>query len=112
MVIFVQLRDPTIQEAKSLIDLLPAEDEMIASDVVAQISACRGQGILFVVDSWDELPVQYRRYSIFEKLICYPERLNLHLSTLLVTSRPIASGQGIRFVVDSWDELPVQYHKF
>ena len=93
VVIFVQLRDPTIQEAKSLADLLPAEDETMASDVVAQISVCRGQGILFVVDSWDELPVQYHRYSVFEKLICYPESLNLHLSTLLITSRPIASGK-------------------
>ena len=93
VVIFVQLRDPTIQEAKSLVDLLPAENEKMASDVVAQISACRGQGILFVVDSWDELPVQYHRYSIFEKLICYPESLNLHFSTLLITSRPIASGK-------------------
>ena len=65
----------------------------MASDVVAQISTCRGQGILFVVDSWDELPLQYHRYSIFEKLICYPESLNLHLSTLLITSRPIASGK-------------------
>ena len=93
VVIFVQLRDPTIQEAKSLVDLLPAENEKMASDVVAQISAGRGQGILFVVDSWDELPVQYHRYSIFERLICYPESLNLHLSALLITSRPIASGK-------------------
>ena len=93
VVIFVQLRDPTIQEAKSLVDLLPAENEKMASDVVAQLSVCRGQGILFVVDSWDELPCQYHRYSIFERLICYPESLNLHLSTLLITSRPIASGK-------------------
>ena len=93
VVIFVQLRDPAIQEAKSLVDLLPVENETIASDVVAQISRCRGQGILFIVDSWDELPVQYHRYSIFERLICYPESLNLHLSTLLITSRPIASGK-------------------
>ena len=93
VVIFVQLQDPTIQEVESLVDLLPAENEKMASDVVAQISACRGQGILFVVDSWDELPVQYHYYSIFERLICYPESLNLHLSTLLITSRPIASGK-------------------
>ena len=93
LVIFVQLREPAIQEAKSLVDLLPAKNEKMASDVVAQISACEGQGILFVVDSWDELPVQYHKFSIFEKLICYPESLNLHLSTLLITSRPIASGK-------------------
>jgi len=93
VVIFVQLRDPAIQEAKSLVDLLPAENEMMASDVVTQISVCRGQGVLFVVDSWDELPVQYHKYSVFERLICYPESLNLHLSTFLITSRPIASGK-------------------
>ena len=29
----------------------------------------------------------------FEKLIRYPESLNLHLSTLLITSCPIASGK-------------------
>ena len=93
VVIFVQLRDPSIQEAKSLVDLLPAKNEAMASDIVTEIGFCEGQGILFVIDSWDELPVQYHKYSIFEKLICYPESLNLHLSTLLITSRPIASGK-------------------
>ena len=93
VVIFVQLRDPAIQEAKSLVELLPTENEKMASDVVAQISACRGQGVLFVVDSWDELPVQYHKDSIFETLICHPGSLNLHLSTILITSRPIASGK-------------------
>ena len=88
VVIFVQLRDPTIQEAKSLVDLLPAKNEKMASDVVAQIRTCEGQGILFVIDE-----VQYHRYSIFERLISYPESLNLHLSTILITSRPIASGK-------------------
>ena len=93
VVIFVQLRDPAIQEAKSLVDLLPAKNEKMASDVVAQISECEGQGVLFVVDSWDELPVHYHDDSIFQKLICDPDSLNLHLSTLLITSRPIASGK-------------------
>ena len=91
-VIFIQLRDPAIQSAKSVEDILPAESRSQAERVVTEFKACRGQGVLFVMDGWDELPVDLHADSIFYQIIASPEKLNLHHSTVIITSRPIASG--------------------
>ena len=90
--IFIQLRDPVIQSAKSVEDILPAESRSQAERVVTEFKACRGQDVLFVMDGWDELPVDLHTDSIFYQLIASPENLNLHHSTVIVTSRPVASG--------------------
>ena len=90
--VFVQLRDPAIQSARSVEDILPAESRGQAVRVVQEFQACRGQGVLWVMDGWDELPSCLRNESIFHRLIASPEMENLHLSTVVITSRPIASG--------------------
>ena len=91
-VIFIQLRDPEIQSAKSVEDILSAESRTQAERVVTEFEACRGQDVLFVMDGWDELPVDLHTDSIFYHIIASPEKLNLHSSAVIVTSRPIASG--------------------
>jgi len=55
MVVFVQLQDPQIQLAQSIADLLPAGSEERRRDAAKGIRVCRGRGVLFVVDGWDEL---------------------------------------------------------
>ncbi len=92
VVIYVQLRDPDVQSAISLADLLPTDSEETRRDVAARIKACYGKGVLFVLDGWDEYKPGLRKGSLFEKLICNPQDIRLHHSTLLITSRPIASG--------------------
>ena len=90
--VFVQLRDPAIQSARSVEDILPAESRGQAARVVAELQACRGQGVLWVMDGWDELPSCLHTNSIFQRLIVSPEKENLHFSAVVITSRPIASG--------------------
>ena len=93
-VIYIQLRDPSTHSATTLADLIPAKNQKMASDTLTDLESCNGRDTLFVMDSWDELPLSLHigTGSLFERLICYPERLNVHLSSVIVTSRPIASG--------------------
>ena len=90
-VVYVQLRDPAIQSAKTIEDLIPAESRDQAKMVMDEFRSCRGRDLLIVLDGWDELPSDLHTKSIFQKLIAFPQTLNLHFSAVIVTSRPIAS---------------------
>ena len=98
VVVHVQLRDPDIQKAKSIKGILPAKSKAMADDVLAELEACNGKDVLFVIDSWDEYTPGLKDSSLIENLICKSEKLNLHFSTLVITSRPIASGRLHRLV--------------
>ena len=44
------------------------------------------------------MPSHLHKKSIFHELIVSPQTLNLHFSTVIVTSRPIASGELYYFI--------------
>ena len=94
VVVFVQLRDPTIQSAKSLADILPARSSNMRAELQSIMEACDGRGVLFVLDGWDEYSPGLQHSSLFQQLICNrPGEVNVHFSSLIITSRPIASGE-------------------
>ena len=93
IVVFVQLRDPRVQAAKSLVDILPVESENMRSEVMSELQSCRGRNVLFVLDGWDEYGPGLQPHSFFQQLICSPALVNMHFSSLIITSRPIASGE-------------------
>ena len=97
-VVYIQLGDLTIQSAQSIEDIFPAENKDQVKMVMAEFRTCRGQDLLFVMDGWDELPSHLHKNSIFQQLIAFPETLNLHLSTVIITSRPIASSDLYRCI--------------
>ena len=97
-VVYVQLRDPMIQSAQSVEDIIPAESRDQAEKVMEVFRSCRGQDLLIVMDGWDELPSDLHTKSIFHKLIAFPQSLNLHFCAVIVTSRPIASSNLYRFI--------------
>ena len=103
-VVYVQLRDPMIQLARVVEDLIPAESRDQAEKVMSTFRSYKGQDLLFVMDGWDELPTHLHTNSIFQQLIAFPETLNLHLSTVIVTSRPIASSD-LYFFISSRIEI-------
>ena len=72
LVILVQLRDPTVQRAKSIADLLPCQDVAVAQEYASEIIATNGRGILWVLDGWDELPPHLQQDSIFRSLLPPP----------------------------------------
>ena len=99
VVILVQLRDPAVQRAQIIADLLPVEN---AQELATELKATNGRGVLWVLDGWDELPPHLQRDSIFRKLL--PPNLSSidHVTqnierllcecSVIVTSRPISSG--------------------
>ena len=94
LVILIRLRDPAVKNAKELADLLPCPDTTTAQQIAARMLANKCQDVLFVLDGWDELPPDLRNNSIFLQLVQpkLPESNPLCESTVIVTSRPIASG--------------------
>ena len=95
LVLFVQLREPAIQSAKSLEDLLLAET-LSTKEVISAIQYCGGHQVLIVLDSWDEFPPGLDQKSIIGQLICNPSQLDMQFSALIITSRPVATAQILR----------------
>ena len=94
VVVLVQLRDPAIQSATSLADILPARSSSMRMEVMSELQSCRGRGVLFVLDGWDEYGPDY---SLFKQLFCRPKEMNVPFHSLIITPRPIASVQLQRY---------------
>ena len=106
LVILIQLRDPAVKNAKGLADLLPCPDTTTAQQMAARMLANKCQDVLFILDGWDELPPNLRKNSFFHQLIqpTLPQSNQVCESTVIVTSRPIASGD-LHQVVSSRVEI-------
>ena len=98
VVVMVQLRDPAVQSAQSIADLLPCRDTAMAEEMAAEITAVDGEGVLWILDGWDELPSQLQQQSIFKHLITPPTKSPVRKSAVIITSRPISSANLHRFV--------------
>ncbi len=93
VVIFVQLRDPEVQNAQRIADFLPCENRLIAEKIAAEIMAVKGSGVLWILDGFDELPSHIQRKSMISELIKPKHQENpLSKTAVIVTSRPISSG--------------------
>ena len=94
LVILIRLREPEVQEAKCIADLLPGRDPTMSQRAADRICANDGQGVLFILDGWDELSPHLQQNSIFRKLVQpkFSHEIPLHKSAVIVTSRPISSG--------------------
>ena len=94
--ILVRLREPAVQAATKLADLLPAPNEEIRRQAADMITANYGEDVLFILDGWDELPSNLRDKPVFNEIIQSQtglvQKTPLFESTVIVTSRPIASG--------------------
>ena len=97
VVLYIQLRDPAIQSASYLTDLLPGESST-KCEVISAIQYCGGRRVLLVLDGWDEFPYGLKKNTIIKKLIHSPADLKMQYSALIITSRPIATLQLQRYV--------------
>ena len=93
ILLFVQLREPAIQSAKSLVDLFPAPSLRKKEEVVSAVQYYGGRQVLIILDSWDEFPPGLESDSVIKRLICNPSDLNMHFSALIISSRPIATAE-------------------
>ena len=88
LVILLRLRDKNVRKAKVLTDILFHGDESVSTTVATEIRQRNGEGILFVLDGFDELPESMRSESSLYLDLIYG--CLLPLATVLVTSRPWA----------------------
>ena len=94
VVILIQLRDPKVQSAQSIADLLPAKDLAMAEWAAGEIMANEGSGVLWILDGYDELPSHVQDSSIVSTLIKpkLHQENPLSKTSVIVTSRRISSG--------------------
>ena len=85
VVILLTLRDPEIQAAKTISDLLLTVDEELKEKVLKDIMNYFGEKVCFILEGYDELPQQLCKYSVLTKL-----RVQLPNCTIVYTSRPEA----------------------
>ena len=89
LVLLVQLKDGAFHGARSLGDLLPPRSpEAVAVD----IEAVQGEGLLIMLDGWDEAPTKLReKGSFFHSIIAKPADYELEKAVVVVSSRPLSS---------------------
>ena len=89
--LLVQLREPNVQMAQTLADILPCRDKIMAHEMADRIQELSGKGTVFILDGWDELPTNLQKNSLFRDLVQQPHSISLHESSVIITSRPISS---------------------
>ena len=87
-VILLPLRDPEIQVANNIGDLLLVENKNEQEALYDEITASQGDKICFILEGYDELPEQLRKVPVFAKI-----KEKLPKCTLIYTSRPEACSQ-------------------
>ena len=97
IVILIQLRFEIYQGAKDITDFfVDFKDQNInMTELKLEVKRRKGEGILWILDGFDELPNHLRSNSIFIQLISgdiFPK------STVIVTSRPVASDPLLTFL--------------
>ena len=93
VVVLVQLRDPDVHSAKSLVELLPRSpsDPGMVSLAADALLKAEGEKSLVIYDGLDELPRQSKCYEWLLKLLDKPYSVGLAKSSVIITSRPSAS---------------------
>ena len=98
IVILVQLRDPAVQSAQAITDLMPCRDDEMARQIASTIRTNDGKDVLWILDGWDELPPHLQKQSLLRDIIIPPLRSPIAKCSVIVTSRPISSGELCKLV--------------
>ena len=88
LVILVRLREPVVQNAKFIADMLPRHDESMGKEVENLMTHSNGNGTLFIFDGWDELSPHALGYKVVLSLL---KGTMLHECSIIITSRPTSS---------------------
>ena len=98
LVLLVLLRDTAARNAQCLADILPylpsrtSKSSEIRANIASEIEDSQGEGILIMLDGWDEAPVKLRQKgSFFHNIVSAPSEYSIMKADILVSSRPSAS---------------------
>ena len=90
--------DPTVLGTKCLADIIPHESKDMHKNVAKAIAEKSGKGVCFFIDSWDEAPIYFfQQHSYLHLIMGGAWKKSLPHSSIVVTSRPVASGGILRF---------------
>ncbi len=87
LVILLRMRDTRVQEAKSISDLFFHYDPKLREAVVKHVADAVGEGVLFIIEGFDELSDERQKSSIFADLI---KGAILERAAVMVMTRPSA----------------------
>ena len=88
LAVLLRLREREVQQIESIADLFPHVDQDLRKSVAKDVLNREGKRALFILDGYDELPIDLRLKSFLLKLIkgeVFPK------CCVLITSRPSAS---------------------
>ena len=106
LVVLLRMRDRSAREAKELVDLFPHPKKSISEAVVDIVLENNGNGVLIMLEGFDELPDAVRmQQSIYTDLM---DGKLLPSATVLITSRPWAVGDfhwKYRARISQWIEI-------
>ena len=101
LVLLVLLRDTAVHDAQCLANILPyvpfrtSNSVEIRNKYASEIEKVHGEGVLIMLDGWDEAPANLRRKgSLFHDIISAPSKCSIEKAVVVVSSRPSAS-QGL-----------------
>jgi ATP-dependent RNA helicase DHX33 len=93
LVILVQLRDPAVQTARSIAELIPSPSSEMAQEIAREIEASLGKDILWVLDGWDHLPSHLQKKSFLKDIVSPSFGSPITRSSIIITSSPSLSGE-------------------
>ncbi|XP_065918271.1 NACHT, LRR and PYD domains-containing protein 3-like [Dysidea avara] len=103
-VILLLLRDPLVQKAEGIGDLLMTLDDEFRKCVAKEITDSDGKNVCFILEGYDELPKEIHQSSIFFKL-----EEQLPDCAIVYTSRPEACNwlEGVEYQIQGFTETSI-----
>ena len=91
LVILLRLRDPRVADMTCITELIyhSTGDCDFAFEASREIECCEGEGVLLVLEGWDELSDDKQKNSLFASIIA---KAVFNKASVLVTSRPSSIG--------------------
>ena len=90
LVVLHRLREKEVQQMQNVADLFPHDNKKLQYSVAEEVVDKEGQGVLLILDGYDELPLELRHKptALLSRLL---NGRSLPKCTVVVTSRPSAT---------------------
>ena len=88
LAVLLRLREREVQQIENIADLFPHGDVQLQQLVTKEVLGREGNGVLFILDGYDELPINSRHQGLLIELL---KGRVLPKCSVLVTSRPSAT---------------------
>ena len=95
LVVYLPLKDSAIASATELWQLFESDSQETSQGIAKEVARVRGNGVLFILDGWDELS-EHKDASVIKKIVY---KKVLQKCSLVITSRPHASTELVRYQV-------------